>query len=133
MKLKAFLLITGLIIGATISEVRNYYTRQETAKVEHRDRETQVRTETRIVKEPGGTETTIIVRDSTTRTRTDISETSKPVKAKTNISALAGIDVTSRPQPIYGISVTREFIGPITVGAWGMTNGVVGLSVGINF
>jgi hypothetical protein len=34
---------------------------------------------------------------------------------------------------MYGISVHREFIGPITLGAFGLTNGTVGLSIGVNF
>ena len=35
--------------------------------------------------------------------------------------------------PLYGISANKEFIGPITIGAFGLTNGTIGLSIGVNF
>lgn len=49
-----------------------------------------------------------------------------------NVSALAGLDV-SKMRPVYGASVSKEMLGPITLGAFGMTNGLIGLSIGLNF
>lgn len=54
--------------------------------------------------------------------------------ARTNISVLAGTDFT-KPGiiPLYGVSVSRELIGPVIVGVFGLKNGVAGLSIGVNF
>ncbi len=54
-------------------------------------------------------------------------------QSKINISFLGANDFSkSIPVPIYGLSVSKEFIGPITVGAFGLTNGVIGLSIGLD-
>ena len=50
-----------------------------------------------------------------------------------NISALVGVDLPNSLKPLYGASFTKQFLGPISIGAWGLTNGTLGVSVGINF
>ncbi len=63
-----------------------------------------------------------------------LDQTITPPKLNTlNISALIGTDPLNSFKPLYGLSVTKQFLGPITVGAWGLTNSTVGLSIGINF
>lgn len=80
-------------------------------------------------KKPGGETRTVVTEEINSRTKT----VTKP-GPKVNVSALAGVDTTSSIlKPVYGISVSKEFIGPITVGAYGLTNGTVGLSLGVNF
>lgn len=52
------------------------------------------------------------------------------------ISALVGLDVLnlSTPQkPVYGGHIQKSILGPIGLGAFGMTNGVCGMSVGLTF
>lgn len=92
---------------------------------------------TTIIKEPDGTVKTVKVIDVVEHTDTDKQET-KDVKVsavgpKTNISALIGGRLSPLDSPYYGISVNREFLGPVTLGAWGLTNGTLGLSIGVNF
>lgn len=89
------------------------------------------------VKNPGGSSTTTETTDSITRSHIDESsshiETTVP-KSKTNVSGLVYVNVPKRELvPAYGISVSRELIGPITVGAFGLTNGTIGVSLGVNF
>lgn len=104
-----------------------------------RDKDTHRHTETVIVEEPGGKKTTTIVTDENTETKTrkDTSrQTQVQVESKKstiNISALAGVNIREPSIPVYGISVSKELIGPVTVGAFGFSNGLVGMSVGINF
>lgn len=81
------------------------------------------------IKHPDGTSETTITTDKETKEKA-VTSTSH---SKANISALGGVDVTAKLQPIYGIAINKEFIGPITIGAFGLTNGVVGLSIGMNF
>ena len=54
--------------------------------------------------------------------------------SKTNISLLGGVNLSNPAGGmLYGLSVNREIIGPITLGVFGLSNGSAGLSLGINF
>ncbi len=54
--------------------------------------------------------------------------------SKINISALVAKNLRNNDEPIlYGVSVSKEVAGPITAGIFGLSNGTVGLSLGINF
>lgn len=92
------------------------------------------------VKKPDGTVTTVttINTDVTTTDKKDVDVLSKTItktsSPKTNISLLAGTsthDIFGPPS--YGLSVNREVAGPITIGAFGLTNGTFGVSLGITF
>jgi len=77
------------------------------------------------------TEDTIV--NTQTVAKTDDKTTVTASKSIINISALAGLDTSRGFVPVYGLSANKELIGPITVGAFGLTNGVIGVSVGFNF
>jgi len=68
--------------------------------------------------------------------KTDDKQISIQPAAKTwNVSALAGYDF-SKPKdlvPIYGVSVSKQVLGPWSIGAFGLTNGIIGLSIGVTF
>lgn len=88
-------------------------------------------------KDPSGDVKVTRTIDSDIKIKTnEVKQVSVPAAPnKTNISALAGYDFTHvrALTPVYGVSVTREVLGPITVGAFGLTNGVVGISLGVSF
>lgn len=105
------------------------------------DRDTHKDTTTVVEEDGTGKKktTTIVKEDTTTRSKTDEvtkddkSSVTTPVKRNTlNVSALASVDIKNFV-PVYGLSVTKEVLGPITVGAFGLTSGVVGVSVGLDF
>lgn len=99
------------------------------------DKDTHTKKTVVIIKEPDGKETTttVVERDTKTKTDTNTSNTTTQVKRNTlSVAALAGIEVNDK-QMVYGASVSKEVLGPVTVGAWGLTNGTVGVSLGINF
>lgn len=50
---------------------------------------------------------------------------------KLNVSALVG--TTFPLNPVFGVSANKEILGPVTAGAWGLSNGTFGLSLGLNF
>ncbi len=63
--------------------------------------------------------------------------TSKEVtkaSGRTNLSLLGGVsrDNSGLLSPTYGVGVMRNILGPITIGVWGLTTGVLGASVGID-
>jgi hypothetical protein len=101
------------------------------------DTTTQDQTKTTIVttKKPDGSSTTTEIIDDKSQTETDaITKTPVASRQKTNISAIVSEDIRHlNSTPAYGLSFTREFIGPVTLGAFGLTNGTVGISLGVNF
>lgn len=90
-----------------------------------------------IYKKPNGETVTTITDDTNTKTE----KTKQVIDIKTtesrhnilNVSALVANDFRDTFKPVYGVSVSKEILGPVTVGAFGLTNGVVGVSLGLNF
>lgn len=72
---------------------------------------------------------TDIQTNTKTDIKTDIKYTSQP---RTNISGLVGIDFRTS-KPVYGGSATRQILGPISVGVWGLSNASGGVSIGVSF
>ncbi len=105
------------------------------------NRDTHTDTTITVTEDPSGKKQTVttISQDTTTRSKVDEtindsrSTTITPTKRSTlNISALASADIKNFI-PVYGLSVTKEVLGPITVGGFGLSNGVIGISVGLDF
>jgi hypothetical protein len=112
------------------------------------DEDTKTHTETRIVevKSTDGTDTkttTIAeVRDTVQDTKrqdiieakTDVIQTVTPQKTGTlNFSVVAATTTSQFGVPVYGASVTKEIMGPVTAGAFFLTNGTIGVSLGMSF
>jgi hypothetical protein len=107
------------------------------------DTQTHTVTKTVIVEAPGGAKTTTTVVDTQVNdkvqdddlTHETLSQTVTPAKVGTlNVSALASTNVNNPSAGLaYGMSVTKAFIGPINAGLWGLNNGTLGVSIGINF
>jgi hypothetical protein len=101
------------------------------------DKTAQNHTITTIItlkKANGETSTTETI-DSKTKTKEeDRIVQMEAAKSKINVSALASVNVTKGDMtPLYGISVSKEILGPVRVGVFGLTNGIVGVSVGLDF
>jgi len=65
------------------------------------------------------------------------SDTKKEVekeKGHTTIFAMTGVDMNNKSNGLaYGLGVNRTVFGPVTIGLWGLTNGIVGCSAGLEF
>lgn len=80
-------------------------------------------------------------RKSSSNTSETVAKTDKEEKditykgSKLTLSALAGAKVNfSEPlTPAYGGMIQKEVLGPISVGAFGFSNGMAGVSVGVSF
>lgn len=70
--------------------------------------------------------------DNTDLTQTKSKEVDKS-SSKITMQFLGGLQITAPGVPIYGVSVSRPILGPITVGFFGMSNKVGGLSIGLTF
>ncbi len=92
-----------------------------------------------IVEKPDGTKETTIVKDTNTDSRTtkDSTTNSKEStisKDRLNISVLAGMQLPlSNSSSVFGASVTKNLIGPVTVSVWGLSNASGGVGLGLNF
>lgn len=128
--------ITAIALAVVIFFAGRYSvdTSPESSTVEEINKTKDTKKETTIVERPDGSKETHIVEETRTDTNKSRESVSKPVdyKNKFNISLLASYDFKEF-KPIYGISANKEVLGPLTLGVFGLTNGTVGLSVGMNF
>lgn len=132
-KIIAIIVIMSAAVGAAIDHFGMPAKTVKTAQLEVEKQKDTHKT-TIIEKSPDGKETTTITEDTKVNTSLSKDTSVKVIAQPTiNLSALVGVDTTNQFKPLYGISVSKQFIGPITAGLWGFTNGTVGVSVGINF
>jgi hypothetical protein len=96
------------------------------------------------VKQPNGTDTiTTTTQDDvktdvktdtkvTDDTTTDTTKTVTKSNANLNLSVMGGINILNPSQLLIGGSVTKQIIGPFTLGIWGLSNATAGVSIGVN-
>lgn len=77
------------------------------------------------------------IADNTSDTKTDSKEVTK-TGSRLNISALGGVPISLSSGPgigkfVYGVHVSRDLIGPISVGLWGLSSSEFGMSIGLTF
>ena len=115
----------------------------ETKDTKKKDDKTYTKTET--IK-PDGTKTSVttIVDKDTTDTRIDTKtnatttvsqDSTKETTSRggrLNLSLLGGMTSITNSTPIWGAHVSKEVLGPMTLGIFGFTNGSGGVSIGIN-
>lgn len=129
------ILVTVFIIALTIGYYIGHISARSTSdKSINTQVTTDVKQQETIVetKKPDGTITTITnintVKDETDKTNTTIAAP----RPTWNVSGLVALDSFKDITPKYGISITKEFLG-LRVGAFGLTNGTAGVSLGIDF
>lgn len=126
-KLSAYIIAALVIFLSGFFIAKRYYSTNKTETV------TQNRTITKIVKviQHDGTVSEVTTIDSATKT--DKVQTIARAN-KSNLSILAGSDFTqSQIKPLYGLSFSKEVIGPVTLGVFALTNSTVGVSIGYSF
>ncbi len=97
--------------------------------------------ETTVTEHPDGSKETKTVEDTKTQKNTEetkdsntaVKESETHPANKLTISALGGFQTYNAFYPVYGLSISRPLIGPIVIGLWGITPGVVGVSLGLSF
>jgi membrane glycosyltransferase len=114
------------------------------------ERSKRKETTVREVIHPDGTKETIttIIEDSDTRKKSDTRETQEVArketetkeveksKGKLTLSALAGskVSLSEGVSPlIYGGHISKEVLGPVSLGVFGLSNGIAGVSIGLSF
>lgn len=69
--------------------------------------------------------------NSSTKTSTETSKTY--ASDKVSVRALVARNMDHISEELYGVGVDKKLIGPFTVGAFGLTDKTLGLSLGMNF
>lgn len=145
MTFKSIALLVGIFTALGLAVGR--YTAPEKVRTEIKvqkviEKQEVVRTVTKIIERPDGTKETTTETDSDTHTSTDITrDKSKEVIVShdyLNISILAGAQPhlfqgVSLGPIVYGASATKSLIGPVTIGAFALSDYTVGASIGLNF
>lgn len=144
--LGAFLVPTKTVTKIQTVEVEKKTSKDDTKIIQKKHRTATIVT----VKKPDGesTTTTTITDDTgidkdtkSTDTVVDNKDTkSEKTVEKTsghlNISALAGANLFSdikNSSILYGLGITRDLLGPFSVGLFGFNNGIAGCSIGLTF
>lgn len=117
-------------------------------KVTDIDAEQKKHTKTTVVEtqSPDGakTKTTTITQDTDSKKNTDIVDNTKKDEtdiktvteagSKVTISALGGVHINGLSSKlIYGVSVSKPILGPITAGAFVLSEPAAGVSLGLTF
>lgn len=131
-------IISILILVVTAFAYGRYSvnTNTETKTNTETTKNTNTHKETTISKDKNGNEITKIVEDTVSKKIKDSEvnvEQQIQKRNALNISALVGTGLFNGLAPVYGASISKEFIGPVTLGLFGLTNGIVGVSLGLNF
>lgn len=147
-KWRYFILFVAVVFAAGLA-IGRYSVKPEIKTVTQTQVQTDKKEETDVhtvvkvvrVKDPAGViTTTTTTTDSTTRTDSTTEsnakstvETTPQARKRFNVSAIGYFNPWAPGAPSYGIGIQREVIGPVTVGLFTLTNGTIGLSVGLNF
>lgn len=126
--------LTATLLIIVVSFAAGRYSVRQPDTTSHTDveKQTEEHKVTIIEETPQGKKTTI-TEDKNTQLEKKTDKEVKAVKASLNVSALGGVDGMNNFKPVFGVSVSKELIGPVTMGLWGITNGTIGVSLGVNF
>ncbi len=125
-------ILAGVVLFIAGALVAQLFLDKIQQKTTTKDKDVKIITIVEDKKKDGSSHTVTVIHD--TRTVVKKETLTIPVRKTTNISALVANDFSKRLiEPVYGLSVSKEVLGPITVGVFGFTNTTVGVSVGISF
>ncbi len=135
-------LVFAFAVGRYTASGPDITQKTETESKENKvvDKDAHVKTVIIETTNPSGVvqKTTTITADTTTvsqdkkATSIDSETVTTAKKPMINVSALSGIDFKTK-LPVYGAAVSKEFLGPVSLGVFGLTNGTLAVSIGISF
>lgn len=133
----AIVILAGTFAAGRYSVTTTPATKVDTSLQTQQQVDKNTHTVTVEVKEPSGevkrTTTTDTTTVATKETESKIkTEVVPPKRSTLNVSLLGGYYFPDF-LPVYGISISKEVLGPVTVGAFGLSNGTIGVSVGLDF
>jgi len=137
MTLKNTIIACAISAALAAAFTRFYFpaVKTETVNVDHDVVHNNIVTVTHTIKEASGVvDTTVTTTDNSTQVKTDTNTAIVTKSPTLNISGLVANDFSRGIlQPVYGASVSKQVMGPVTAGVFGLSNGIIGLSIGLNF
>lgn len=87
---------------------------------------------------PDGSKTTVTTIDTNTEKENTTASNNTTIKENKkqplNVHAMGGLDITNPSGGfIVGAHVSKQILGPISFGLFGLTNGTAGISLGLSF
>ncbi len=133
LQILAIVAVVSALISGTA--VYHFFPQTKTVEVTKEVVKTDIQTVVHTVTQPNGVvDTTTTTTDHSQRTETSKNTQIILAKPKINISGLVANDFNDRLfKPVYGVSVSKEFLGPITIGMFGLSNSTIGVSLGVSF
>ena len=136
--LVGLVLLTGAFYAGRHTAPTKVETKTVTVEVEKKHEDTKINEVKIEVIKPDGTKT--ITTHTNTETKTDIQKNStintdtiaQDKHSSTSINLLAGVDIFN-PKLVYGAHISRDLFGPFTIGVFGMTNSMMGASIGLRW
>lgn len=130
--------VACLVSAGLATALTHYYfpsIQTKTVEVQKEVVQNDIHTTTHTITQPNGIVDTTTVTDDHSKTSESDSKTAIVIKQPTwNVSGLVANDFSKGViLPAYGVSVSKEILGPFSIGAFGLTNGTIGLSLGVNF
>lgn len=134
MKKYLYLGLAGLVLLLIGFAFGKYNTKPEIkevvkeVEVEKKSVETIIK---EIIKKNGTKETVTTIKDnSVTSTKKEVSKEANPSKPQWKAQALYGL---VDKKTVYGLGIERRILGPISAGAFGLTNSTYGISLSLEF
>jgi hypothetical protein len=132
----------GIIVLVVVSYSVGRYMSPEKIKTEIKTVEVEkvvTKTERKrihITEDEEGMMDALIIIDSSTQENTHensfAEEKEVIIRDDYNVSIMAGAGLPYT-NPVFGASIQKRFIGPVTLGVWGLSNKTGGVSIGLNF
>lgn len=124
-----------------VTEIKTVEVERKETDEEKKKHQTIIITET---KHPDGTVTKVTkIVNNTKETKHETDDTRKETDDKKiversqsslHLSALGGVQLSNGiPNMVYGGHISKEIIGPISIGIFGFTNSTFGASIGLSF
>lgn len=102
--------------------------------IEKKDKDGSYEKTTTVTDDTSSDSKTDIAKDTTDSKATETTKVTERATDKVTISALGGINPFKPTDgPVYGASISKPMLGPITGGLWGISSGVMGCSLGLTF
>ncbi len=135
LKITTILCLASAILSAAATRYYFPSLKTETLTVDHDIIHNNIVTVTKTIKEPNGeTNTTTTTTDTSSKVDITSHESITVKQPQWTVSGLVANDFSrGLLVPTYGAQVQRQILGPINIGAFGLTNGTIGVSVGISF
>lgn len=125
------------------TEIKTIEVEKKTSDL-NQDKDKHLKTTVTEITKSDGTKIKTSVTTDDTSTHTDIIKTDDSERftdktkevtrssSRTNLYLFGGYDFTPK-SPVYGGMVSRDVLGPISIGVWGLSDLTFGASVGISF